>query len=101
MSVEMKVSDKTKDPMHLTRATEFIKAFMLGFNLKDAVALLRLDDIFIQSFDIKEVKPLKGDHLSRAIGRINGQKGKTKVAVENSTKTRIVVAGSKVHILGK
>jgi RNA-binding protein PNO1 len=101
MCVELKVSAQTKDPLHLNRAAEFLKAFMIGFSIKDAVALLRLDDLFIESFEIKDVKPLKGDHLSRAIGRINGQKGKTKTAIENSTKTRIVIAHSKIHVLGK
>ena len=84
MCVELKVSDQTKDPLHLNRAAEFLKAFMIGFTIKDAVALLRLDDLFIESFDIKDVKPLKGDHLSRAIGRINGQKGKTKIRSKNT-----------------
>ncbi|KAK4188423.1 hypothetical protein QBC35DRAFT_496299 [Podospora australis] len=99
--VELRSSKFTQSNDSLQMGADFVSAFAMGFDIDDAIALLRLDSLYIQSFDIKDVRQTLGpDALGRAIGRIAGKDGKTKFAIENATKTRIVLAGSRVHILG-
>ncbi|PSC76230.1 RNA-binding pno1-like [Micractinium conductrix] len=98
--VEVKTTPDTPDSGNLQRAADFIHAFILGFDIKDAIALLRLDDLYIECFEVKDVKTLRGEHLARCIGRMAGKNGKTKFTVENATRTRIVLADTRIHILG-
>ncbi|ESQ43677.1 hypothetical protein EUTSA_v10014450mg [Eutrema salsugineum] len=98
--VELKTRADTPDVSNLQKSADFVHAFMLGFDIPDAISLLRMDELYVESFEIKDVKTLKGEHQSRAIGRLSGKGGKTKFAIENSTKTRIVIADTRIHILG-
>ncbi|KAG6065670.1 pre-rRNA-processing protein pno1 [Claviceps aff. humidiphila group G2b] len=99
-TVELRTSPHTAESGALQKGEDFVKAFTLGFDVDDAIALLRLDDLYIETFEIKDVRTMHGDSQARAIGRIAGKDGKTKFAIENASRTRIVLADSKIHILG-
>ena len=90
-AVELRTSKYTSDDGALQTGEDFVKAFCLGFDVDDAIALLRLDDLYIevcrngrgkptsltitQTFEVKDVKSLGGEHMGRAIGRICGKEG--------------------------
>ncbi|KAI3630704.1 hypothetical protein MIR68_012139 [Amoeboaphelidium protococcarum] len=108
--VELKASKETEEPQsaQLQKGCDFLHAFCLGFSVDDAIVLLRYQEVYIQSFHLKEVRQVltfnksNRSNYARAIGRIAGHKGKTKFAIENSCKVRLVIAGESgmIHILG-
>jgi RNA-binding protein PNO1 len=44
--VELRTSQHTTEDGALQRGEDFIRAFNLGFEVDDAIALLRMDDIY-------------------------------------------------------
>ncbi|XP_057523027.1 uncharacterized protein LOC130802925 [Amaranthus tricolor] len=100
--VELKTMLNTPDISNLDKCASFVEAFMLGFD-PDQVrdVFLKYDSFYMDTVDMEEEKrTLKGDHLNHAIGRICGKGGKTKFMIENNaTKTRIVFASKKIHIV--
>ena len=99
--VELRTSRFTKNPDALQKGEEFVQAVALGFEVADAIALLRLDDMYMEIFEIRDVRTLQGGSLARAISRIAGIGGRMKHSIENATTTRVVLAGQKIHILGR
>jgi RNA-binding protein PNO1 len=56
--VELRNSKDTSDMTHLQKGADFVKAFLLGFDVDDAIALLRLDELFLESFEIEDGQSL-------------------------------------------
>ena len=51
-NVELRTSKYIVDNGALQKGEDFVKAFCLGFDVDDAIALLRLDDLYIEVFAI-------------------------------------------------
>lgn len=97
--IDLRTCPETENSAFLDRAALLIKAVLIGFSVEDVIFVLK-EDAYLYSFEIYEVKMLKGDHLNRAIGRIIGRNGSTKRAIEATSKAKIAVIDTKVHILG-
>ncbi|CAL6053799.1 Partner_of Nob1 [Hexamita inflata] len=99
--VEIRTNQNTASADVIEKVARFLEAYGKGFELRDATAFLKVENLMVDTFDIQNVKlVLQGDHLSRAIGRIAGSGGKVKHTIENATKTRIQLCDKTVHIMG-
>ena len=84
-AVEPRTSQFTQRPGTLQKGADYVQALVYGFDVEDAIALLRLDDLYLEVFEIRDVRTtLQGSHLSRAIARVFGKDGKTKLAIETA-----------------
>ena len=92
----MKTSQHSIDSGALQKGADFCSVNMLGFKLQDAVALLRLDYLYLESFQVTEVKILQGDPSSRAVGHVAGQDGTPRFVIENTTRCRAIVAETRI-----
>lgn len=55
--IELKTSEHTEEPGAIQKAEDFCKAFVMGFDVADALALLRLDDIYVGEFPVAGACP--------------------------------------------
>lgn len=99
-SVDLRTCETTADPAYMDRSATFISAIVEGFKFEDALALMKYRDVFMESFEIGEIRKLKNSHMSRAIGRIIGREGRTKESIENFSRCKFVLNDQKIVILG-
>lgn len=73
--VELRSSRFTQSNEALQMGADFVSAFAMGFDIDDAIALLRLDSLYIQSFDIKDVRQTLGMPSIILMNRCGGKGG--------------------------
>lgn len=54
--VLLRNSPETDDAQHLQRGVDFVSAFVKGFSIQDALAIVRIDGIYVESFHIADVR---------------------------------------------
>lgn len=59
--VELKSSKETESAGSVQKAADFIRAFMLGFEVRDALALLRLEDLYLDRSVRGRVQARRGE----------------------------------------
>lgn len=52
--MEIRCPNADGNKTHLQKAADFVQAFLLGFTIEDAVALIRFDHMFMESFEIND-----------------------------------------------
>lgn len=94
------VENMSINKLYLERCVLFINAVLDGFKVEDATALLKYKDVFCEKFEIEEVRKMKQNHLTRAIGRVIGRQGRTKEAIENFSQVKFNLINNTVFMLG-
>lgn len=92
-NVELRVGPQTPNLSCLIKGADFVKAFICGFEIKDAVNLLHWDGPLLMDFEI-----LCGDP-QYMYSFLSGS-GNSKLIVEKITKSHITVFQNKIYILG-
>lgn len=98
--INIRTCPETLSPAAIQRGEEFLRAVTYGFAVEDALSVLRMDSVYVDCFEIEDVRMLRHGHIGRAVGRIAGTGGKIKRNLEQASQTRIVLEDKNIRVLG-
>ncbi|MBR9681119.1 MAG: RNA-processing protein [Candidatus Altiarchaeota archaeon] len=102
LSVKMRIIDSSVtikgDSLNVLRAEDIVKAIGIGFPIEDVYTLFDEQNQFMR-FDIEDAVPPA--HLKRLMGRIIGEKGKTKIRLQELTGVKIHITEDDVAGIGE
>ncbi len=91
--------EKTEDPVLAWKARDMIRAMARGFSPKRALSLIDEDTRLIV-ISLRDAVGTSPNQLKRVAGRIIGENGRTRRAIEEITETKISIYGRTVSVIG-
>jgi len=96
--VEVKTTERLKDPYHFIKSRDFFKLISRGISVEQAAKIFN-DDVFCEIIKISGLNRNK-DTFIRKRKRLIGKKGITVRALEFLTKSYILIQGNTVSCMG-
>lgn len=98
---DVEIQDRdVDDPLLPLKAADFVKAVGRGFNPDIAFRLIEEHDAYLDILDLTDWVGSKANQLRRVKGRIIGQEGKTRTALEEYTGCKLAIYGKTVSMIG-
>jgi ribosomal RNA assembly protein len=91
--------EKTEDPVLAWKARDMIRAMARGFSPMRALSLID-EDARLVVISLRDTVGTSRNQLKRVAGRIIGENGRTRRAIEEITETKISIYGHTVSVIG-
>ncbi len=90
---------QSENPILAWKARDIVRAIARGFSPKNALTLID-EDMMLLVISLREVVGTSPNQLKRVSGRIIGENGRTRRAIEQITGTKVTIYGRTVSIIG-
>lgn len=98
--VEIRPTERVKDPLDLIKAKECVLAIGRGFSPERAFRLLREEDASLEVIDLYELVGRNPKVLERQRARIIGREGRTRQLIEELSGADVSIRGKTVALIG-